>query len=42
MLVGGRHITEDVIGLGVGCTVRHEGWDDDVEIVNLEGHLKFL
>ena len=40
--VGGRHVAKDVIGLGVGCTIRHEGWDDDVETVNLESHLKFL
>ena len=42
MWVGGHHVAKDVIGLGVGCTVWHEGWDDDVETVNLESHLKFL
>ena len=40
--VGGRHVAKDVIGLGVGCTIRHEGRDNDVETVNLESHLKFL
>ena len=42
MVKGGSHVTEDIIGLRVAHAVRHEGRDDDMMAVDLQGHFKLL
>ena len=37
-----QHVTQDIVRLGVGGLLQHEGGDDHLVMVDLQGHLKLL